>query len=156
MQTANNSRKRSMLIQCLRSFALATPLAAVGALVGSHAAMAQEIGHEYRASAAAPAEWGAYAQRLRSLFRDELSDDDIMRSLATARDRAAAEKRPMTFTVRAWITGDGKIARLEFSGLDETATSAVRARLMRTDVRAAPPADMLQPIHLKLSLGDKS
>ena len=142
-----------MLIQCLRSLlALATPLIVAGGFVGSHAA----IGHEYRASAAAPAEWRAYAQRLQGLFRDELSDDDIIRSLAAARDRAAAEKLPTTFTVRAWITQDGKIARLEFSGLDETTTSAVRARLMRTDVGTSPPADMLQPIHLKLSLGDKS
>jgi hypothetical protein len=150
-----------MLIQCLRSLlALATPLVVAGGFVGSHAAIGQEIGqetgHEYRASAAAPAEWRAYAQRLQGLFRDELSDDDIIRSLAAARDKAAAEKLPTTFTVRAWITQDGKIARLEFSGLDETTTSAVRARLMRTDVGTSPPADMLQPIHLKLSLGDKS
>jgi hypothetical protein len=146
-----------MLIQCLRSLlALATPLIVAGGFVGSHAAIGQEIGHEYRASAAAPAEWRAYAQRLQGLFRDELSDDDIIRSLAATRDKAAAEKLPTTFTVRAWITQDGKIARLEFSGLDETTTSAVRARLMRTDVGTSPPADMLQPIHLKLSLGDKS
>src|ERR1700743_2839395 len=151
MQTASHSRRPSMLIQCLRSLlALATPLIVAGGFVGSHAAIGQEIGHEYRASAAAPAEWRAYAQRLQGLFRDELSDDDIIRSLAAARDRAAAEKLPTTFTVRAWITQDGKIARLEFSGLDETTTSAVRARLMRTDVGASPPADMLQPIHLKL------
>jgi hypothetical protein len=142
-----------MPIQFLRSLlALAAPLGVAGGLAGPQPAIAQE----YRASTEAPAEWRAYAQRLQGLFRDELTDDDIIRSLAAARDKAAKENLPATFTVRAWVAANGKVERLEFSGLDETTTSAVRARLMRTDVGASPPVDMLQPLHLKLSLGDKS
>jgi len=142
-----------MSIRFLRSLlALATPLGAAGGLAASQSA----IGQEYRASAEAPAEWRAYAQRLQGLFKDELSDDDMIRSFAAAGDKAAKQNVPASFTVRAWVAADGKVERLEFSGLDAATTSAVRARLMRTDVGASPPDDMLQPLHLKLSLGDKS
>src|SRR5262249_12074031 len=143
----------SMSIRFLRSLlAFAPPLGAAAGLAAPQPA----IGQEYRASTEAPAEWRAYAQRLQGLFKDELSDDDMIRSLAAAGDKAAKEHVPATFRVRAWVAADGKVGRLEFSGLDAATTSAVRARLMRTDVGASPPADMLQPLHLKLSLGDKS
>lgn len=115
------------------------------------------VGQEYRASDAAPVEWRVYAQRVQELFRVSLAaDDDVARDLAATRGKAGKSDMPPSFTVRAWIAGSGQVERLEFKGLEASTASLVRSRLMRADIGASPPAGMLQPLHLRLSLGDKN
>ena len=111
-------------------------------------------GIEYRKPEAAPAAWREYAERVQSLFREWLAaDDDVLRQFQT-RGSGKADA-PSTVIVRAWVASDGKVERVEFSGLDERAAISVRSVLAKGNIGTSPPSGMLQPLNLKLSLGDK-
>ncbi len=103
-----------------------------------------------------PPAWQEFASRLQNRFQEQLADDDdevrgIQDDLA---ERAAAGGTTPAITVRAWILPDGKIERLECNGLDDASAVALKSLLTRVDA-GTPPADMLQPLHLRLSLRPK-
>jgi hypothetical protein len=111
----------------------------------------QASAEEYRAPEAVPAEWRNYAARLQGSFRDWLAaDDKIVSSLGDVQGMSSR-----TIIVRAWIASGGTVERVEFSGIDERAAAALRSKLVGGDIGTPPPSDMLQPLNLKLSLGDK-
>jgi hypothetical protein len=116
-------------------------------------AMAQD----YRASEAAPAAWMDYAKRVQGLFREWLAaDDSVIRDMSVAQEKAGKGSLPKTVTVRAWIASDGKVERIELNGIDGVAAVTLRSKLARGDIGLPPPPGMLQPLNLRLSLGDKS
>jgi hypothetical protein len=125
----------------------------VAAGAGSSAATAQESG--YRSASAAPASWQEFSKQLQTRFQQRLgADDEGTRKFwdEVAKHTTDGSAAPLKPKVRVWILPDGKVERLEFDGLDgEVIAVKLRALLMSSDV-GAPPPDMLQPLHLRLSL----
>lgn len=133
----------------------ATGLFSAGLAAATSSAVAQRT--DYQSAAAAPAAWQNFAKELQARFQQRLAaDDDAARQFQSQLEKRAgqAESTPVALTMRAWILPDGKVARVEFDGLDPDAAVSLRALLSRSDV-GAPPPDMLQPLHLRLSLRAK-
>lgn len=127
-------------------------LLGAGAAASTTPAVAQR--GDYRAAASVPAAWQAFAGQLQGRFQQRLAADDD----AAQRFRAQLEQRaesggaaPVAVTLRAWILPDGRIERVEFEALDQGTALTLRTLLMHGDV-GAPPPDMLQPLHLRLTL----
>ncbi|WP_407178618.1 hypothetical protein [Bradyrhizobium sp. STM 3562] len=110
----------------------------------------------YRPAVVAPAAWHAFARQLQTRFQEELSAEDVVRRFQDemARRGRSAETAVDVVTVQAWITSDGRIERVEFGQIDPGLAMRLRALLNRANV-GAPPSDMLQPVHLRLSLKPK-
>ncbi len=127
-------------------------LGGVGAVAATTSAAAQQ--GDYRPAAEAPAAWQTFARQLQGRFQQRLAaDDDAARRFHDQLDKRgdADSAAPVAVTVRTWILPDGKVDRLEFNGLDPAAAVDLRALLTRDNV-GAPPSDMLQPLHLRLTL----
>jgi hypothetical protein len=108
----------------------------------------------YRPAAAAPETWRAFASQLQSRFQQRLAaaDEDAWQFQDyLARRTAAANASPAVLTMRTWISPDGKVERIEFDGLDDPEVELRLRTLFAGDV-GAPPADMLQPLRMRLSL----
>ncbi len=119
-------------------------------------AVAQDAG--YRSAATAPASWQAFAQQLQGRFEQRISADDNdarkFQDYLAKRD-TGPNAPPLTFVAQPWILPDGKIARLEFDGLDDKEIAVNLRVLLTRDNVGAPPPDMLQPLRLRLSLRPK-
>jgi hypothetical protein len=106
---------------------------------------------DYRAAAAAPAAWQVFAKQLQSRFQERLAaEDDLAERLQEAlakRDTASNG----AVTVRAWIRPTGQIERVEFDPLEALVAARLRVALGSAQVDP-PPADMLQPVHVRLVL----
>ncbi len=154
-EVSNNMRKgdTAWWQRLVWSLGAATGLLSGAAAAGSSPAAAQ--GGEYRAAAAAPAAWQDFARLLQSRFQQRLAaDDKDARSFQDYLAKLDGDKANLAVVVRSWIAPDGKVARVEFNGLDDDAAVSLRALLVETEV-SAPPAGMLQPLHLRLSLRPK-
>lgn len=140
----------------VRSLGAATGLFAAGFGVGLPSAVAEDVG--YRSATAAPVAWQEFARRLQSEFQQRLvADDEAGRQFQDymAKRAARAGATPLTPVVRAWVLPDGKVERIEVDDIgDAAAAVSLRALLAHGDV-GAPPPDMLQPLHLRLSLRPK-
>jgi hypothetical protein len=133
----------------------ATGLFSAGLGAATSSALAQRT--DYQSAGAAPAAWQTFAKELQSRFQRRLAaDDDAARQFQSQLEKRAgkAESTPVALTMRAWILPDGKVSRVEFDGLDPDVAVSLRALLSGSDV-SAPPPDMLQPLHLRLSLRAK-
>jgi hypothetical protein len=133
----------------------ATGLFSAGLGAATSSVLAQRA--DYQSAATAPAAWQNFAKELQTRFQQRLAaDDDAARRFQSQMEQRAgkAEATPVALTMRAWILPDGKVARVEFDGLDPDVAVSLRALLSHNDV-GAPPPDMLQPLHLRLSLRAK-
>lgn len=134
---------------------------AAGLLSGGIGAEASPVSAEennYRSATTAPKTWQVFARQLQRRFEDLLAGDDErarrFQDYLTGRGNEA-EARPPTFVLRAWVLSDGKVDRVEFEGIDDAdAVLNLRALLIGDDV-GTPPPEMLQPLHLRLSLRAK-
>jgi hypothetical protein len=120
----------------------------------------------YAQSAAAqttevPQTWIAYAQIVGEQFQRSLEayDDTANELHAFLEDRmqhAPADTIPSMVTVRAWIGNDGAVTRVAFESLgDAQADNDLRALLMAHAIGVSPPADMRQPLRVRLVLEAK-
>ena len=110
-------------------------------------------GADYRPASTVPEAWRKFAGRLQSSFQERLAAGDV-RPFQDYLTKRAAETGagPVALLVRTWILPDGKVERIEFDGLDDGDVEVgLRAILASAEV-GAPPPDMLQPLHLRLSL----
>jgi hypothetical protein len=140
------------------SLGTATGLLTAG--LGAQASPTDSQRSDYRSAAAAPAAWQEFAKQLQSRFQQRFAGDDEaarrfrddVAKLAGGKDAAAP-----TLIVRTWILPDGKIERVESDGLGPVAALSLRGLLAGEGV-GPPPSDMLQPLHLRLTLrpDDKS
>jgi hypothetical protein len=133
-------------------------LAGVGLVAGGDlaasgtSASAQQA--NYRPSKDAPASWQDFALDLQTRLVERLAgDDDATRLLHRLLEaRGTKQVSGQTIIVKVWVTTSGRIARLEFDGLDREVADALRRVFERAGVDVPPPPDLLQPLHLRLSL----
>lgn len=132
--------------------------AAAGLLVAGPGVAASSVAAEksdYRPADAAPPAWQAFARRLKEKIEQRLAaDDERARHFQKYLDSrgTGGDAPPVTFVLRAWVSSDGRLHRVEFDGLSDPGASVdLRALLTGRNV-GAPPPEMLQPLHLRFSL----
>lgn len=115
----------------------------------------------YRSAAEAPAAWGAFAARLKSACERALQADDetgkrLQESLHKLQADTSRDEPPMRVAVRLWIKRDGAIDRVSFPSLGNPQVTADLKTLLSRINAGAPPADLLQPVRLSLSLAPRN
>ncbi|OAI30437.1 hypothetical protein A1351_09185 [Methylosinus sp. R-45379] len=112
----------------------------------------------YHSADGAPAAWRDYALLVGRRVQDWLGQDsEQTRRLRTSLEaRSQQNASPSTIVARLWILANGTVERVDLEGFDPADAEALRALLTRQEVGAPPPADMSQPLHLKLSLQAKN
>ncbi len=150
---ANNKLKRrrraGSLARVLRRIGAACGIVVAGVATDISSAAAQAA--DYRPANAVPAAWQDFAKQLQARFQERLAaDDEVARRFqdGIAKHTGEAGAAP-SVGVRAWILADGRIERIEVDGPNDDAAMNLRVLLARGNV-GAPPADMLQPLHLRL------
>ena len=98
---------------------------------------------------------GPFARQLQGQVEQRLAGDDAkarhFQDYLTKRSQES-DASPLTVVLRTWILADGQVHRVEFDGIDDRgAVDDLRALLVDGNV-GAPPPEMLQPLHLRLSL----
>lgn len=113
-----------------------------------------------RSAAEAPPAWLAFAVRLKAACERALQVDDetgrrLQESLHKLQVATSRDEPPMRVAISLWIKRDGTVDRVSFPSLgDPQATSDLRALLSRANA-GAPPADLLQPVRLSVSLAPR-
>ena len=150
---SNNNSRMGWWKKIFWSLGAVTGFLTAGLGAGASSVAAQDT--DYRSASTAPASWQEFAKQLQDRFQQRLaSDDEQGRKFQDymAKRGKASSTTSLTLVVRTWVMPDGKVERLEFDGLnDDVVAVDLRALLARGDV-GAPPLDMLQPLHLRLSL----
>lgn len=107
-----------------------------------------------RPAQAAPAHWIRYATLASHQLEDRLSNGEepevaLLQSwLENTQDFDGA------VVVQIWISSNGQISKAEFPPLTRAqANEALHYLLLSTHLSEPPPADMQQPLRLRLSLG---
>ncbi|WP_156438925.1 hypothetical protein [Bradyrhizobium valentinum] len=113
---------------------------------------------EYRSATAVPEAWQAFGRQVQQKFEQQLAGDtDGARRIQDylTRRGGAADAPALKLAVRAWVLSDGRVSRVEVDGMDDAGIRIeLRALLMAGGV-GTPPLEMLQPLHLRLSLRAK-
>ncbi|WCM18142.1 YbaB/EbfC family DNA-binding protein [Paraburkholderia bryophila] len=105
-----------------------------------------------------PQPWLDYAQRVGQQFQASLeaNDEAANQFHQFLEDRvlnAKADAPPPALVVRAWIGADGAVTKLQFDSLgDPQADATLRQLLSEHPVAGTPPADMRQPLRVRLRL----
>lgn len=145
--TTNNAPRAKWWARLLRSTGTATSLAAA---VAATTAPAQN--GEYRSAATAPVAWQTFARELKTRFEQRLgADDEAARRVQESVAKREQQSADM-LVVRAWVLPSGKIERLEFDGIDDADLGVSLRALLASVTVTSPPQDMLQPLHLRVSL----
>jgi len=141
------------IVRWLRWLGAATGLITVGLGVSAAPAVAQRA--DFQSAAAAPAAWQAFAKQLQSQFQQQLAGEDaVARQVRDIMAGHGVGSNPSSVVVRAWILPSGTVERVDLDGLEADVAGPLRTLLVRDNV-GVPPADMLQPLHLRLSLSPR-
>lgn len=110
---------------------------------------------DYQPTGNAPAAWQQFAEQVQLRFRERLATEDgsVRQLNRLLEERRAIDSAPLNVLVKVWISPVGAVERLEFDTLDPEVASNLRAILIGSSLHALPPQNMLQPMHLMLSLG---
>jgi hypothetical protein len=109
----------------------------------------------------APPAWTAFASRLKIACEKELrAGNDVSRRLKDRLTKIQANAvpgtDPMRVAVKIWVAPAGVVSRVSFPPLsDEQATRELQTVLLRA-TPGAPPANLLQPVQLSISLKPRS
>lgn len=116
------------------------------------------------ASPAVPGHWIAYAQFVGEQFQDRLDAQDSAAALRLRTWMLAHQRVPASdlsdhvqssavLTLRVWVAPTGTVARLELASAGDEQMDADLWQLLAAEpLRDAPPADLLQPMTLELTL----
>jgi hypothetical protein len=104
--------------------------------------------------------WVEFASRLQQQFQRELAVDnestarfyDAMNRISQERSGQASDLPPSALVVRAWVTASGKVERLELEGRDGGDALHDLYAVLKGDGVGSVPADMPQPLRMRLSL----
>jgi hypothetical protein len=112
-----------------------------------------------KTAAEAPLAWREFSTRLKAECEKALhGGDETARRLQAAVETlhgSSPEQAPLRVVVSIWVDGIGSIERVSFQPLSsEQATADLKTLLSRASP-GPPPADMLQPVRLMLSLGPR-
>ncbi|WP_244146752.1 YbaB/EbfC family DNA-binding protein [Paraburkholderia sp. BCC1876] len=105
-----------------------------------------------------PQPWIDYAQRVGQQFQASLeaNDDAANQFHQFLEDRvlnAKADAPPPALVVRAWIGADGAVTQVQFDSLGDPKADATLQQLLTVHpISGAPPADMRQPLRVRLRL----
>lgn len=145
---------RAPSVQVITCIGLLIAQVCVPSAAISTAASAQSL--NYRTPDSVPPSWTQFAKLVKSRFEQWIAaDEEVARRFrAHFQNRVIdQDEPPETLIVRAWVRPDGQIERVAFTELkDKQANDDLKAILTRGNVGEPPPPDMLQPLHLKLSL----
>src|SRR5882757_2509342 len=113
---------------------------------------------QFRAANTVPQNWRDFAKRLQARIEQRLASDDerARRFQDYVNSRGQGDGvPPLLLGLRIWVLADGQVVYVDFGGCDEIdAIADLRALLMEGNV-GMPPPEMLQPLHLRLSLQAK-
>src|SRR5262249_31127363 len=136
--------------------ALHLALLLIGALVFAFLFSGRSKAQTFRPAAEAPAAWTAFAKTLQTRSEAALrADDEVARRLQTALEKlrvANPDQPPLKIAMRVWVAASGRVERVTFTALPDAAADADLRTLLSRVMVGAPPAGMLQPVHLRLSL----
>lgn len=110
------------------------------------------------APSSVPQAWLRYAQLVSTQFQTSLeADNDASKQLHQYLEErignATADAPPPAIVVRAWIGESGAVSKLQFDSLgNDAADAALRTLLIEHVLPEPPPADMLQPLRVRLRL----
>lgn len=154
MPGANHGCRRESSVKRLLSAALGCfgLSLGMGQVVGSAPSAAQPM--DYHAGTTAPAAWRDFARLLQARLQQRLATDDASTRYVhrLLEDRAATDTDLTMIVAKVWVAGSGQIERVEFDGVDDDVAVALRNAIGRQSVGSTPPSEMLQPVHLRLSL----
>jgi hypothetical protein len=142
--------KRRVLASLRVALGFAVGVVGAGTLVSSAGAFAQ--------SAPVPATWISYAQLVGEQFQSSLETegaaaDQLHTYLEQRIVHPQGDAPPAAIVVRAWLGADGSVTRLAFDSLgDAQADANLRTLLSAHPITAPPPADMRQPLRVRLRL----
>lgn len=115
---------------------------------------AQEV--NYRSPESAPPAWGKYAALIKQKFEERVAADEPLANrfrVWLTETPASGGAPPVSTVVRVWLNADGTVSQVSFPGLGNgQADDDLRTILMRGNIGQTPPADMLQPLHLRFML----
>ena len=131
----------------------------LGITIGAGAALtllplpAQDV--TYRASESAPIAWREFALKVQARLHERLSAGDEVTQVVHRRleEQANSAGDAQFLVLKVWVTPSGRVERLDADELDSETATSLRGILVQQEVGATPPSDLLQPLHLKLSLG---
>src|ERR1700759_1540138 len=107
--------------------------------------------------------WVEFAGRLQQQFQRELAVDNegtarfyeamtrMLQRSAQASDQAS-DPPPSTLVIRTWVTASGKVERLELEGREGGEALHDLYAVLKGDGVGSGPADMPQPLRMRLSL----
>ena len=105
-----------------------------------------------------PQAWLSYAQLTSRQFQTWLeADDDAANQLHQFLEERVTNAKdgqpPAAIVIRAWIGADGTVSRVEFNSLGTPAADALLRRLLtQHPISEPPPADMPQPLRVRLHI----
>jgi hypothetical protein len=105
-----------------------------------------------------PQPWLSYARLTSHQFQAWLEADDdaanqLHRFLEDRVMNAKGTQPPAAVVIRAWIAADGTVSRVEFNSLGDPAADAILRRLLtQHPISEPPPADMPQPLRVRLHI----
>lgn len=110
---------------------------------------------DYQPAGNAPAAWREFAELVQLRFRERLSTEDgsVRQLNRLLEGRRVVDSGPLNVMAKVWVSPVGAVERLEFDTLDTEAAASLRGILIGSSLRALPPQNMLQPLHLMLSIG---
>jgi hypothetical protein len=107
---------------------------------------------------AVPQPWLNYARLTSQQFQASLEADDnaanqLHQFLEDRVMKPKGEEPAPAIVIRAWIATDGTVSRVEFRSLGNPAADAILRRLLtRHPISVPPPADMPQPLRVRLHI----
>lgn len=103
---------------------------------------------------AVPSHWISYATLASQQLEDRLSNTEEAHVVQLQEWLRKSQDVTRSVVVAIWIKPNGRVSQLEFAPLTNAAVNqALHELLSSTEFSEPPPADMPQPLRLRLGLG---